>query len=213
MIFMRNEDNKKLSCNSKAKYEECLAKLVLEDVFPERYRSLVLADKPDIQGENVGIEVTYAVDEKDREAFGNWVKALHSSDPVKKRHHVERMSQLGVEFTGGIQGWSGRVPTFRYIRASTEKKVNLINKGGYAHFKYYELFIFADMWITENVLIEAKQFFFAEAVSVQFRTIYVLAEGTELHVFDTHNKMHTCIILESEEQEKRSISANLMIKK
>ena len=81
---MKIDKNKPLPDHTKLDYDECCAKLILEELFPNRYHNLLLADKPDLQGTNVGIEVTIANDSKMQEALNNWVKAYNCSDEKKK---------------------------------------------------------------------------------------------------------------------------------
>ncbi len=68
---MRIEKNKPLPNHTKLNYDECCAKLILEELFPKRYHKLALSDKPDLQGEEVGIEVTIANNQKMEEARNN----------------------------------------------------------------------------------------------------------------------------------------------
>ena len=68
------DPGKPLPDHTKLDYDECCAKLTLEELFPERYAQLTLADKPDLQGQDVGIEVTVANDPKMQEALNKYKK-------------------------------------------------------------------------------------------------------------------------------------------
>lgn len=59
----------KNSSVSKLRWEECCAKLILERVFPERFGTLTISDKPDLQNLtlDVGIEVTTAESKAEKE--------------------------------------------------------------------------------------------------------------------------------------------------
>ena len=74
---MKIEKDKPLPDHTKLDYDECCALLTLKELFPEQYSELILDDKPDLQGREVGIEVTIAGDRKHQEALSNWVKAYH----------------------------------------------------------------------------------------------------------------------------------------
>ena len=84
------DPNKPLPDHTKLDYDECCAKLILEELFSKRYGQLTLADKPDLQGDGVGIEVTIANDPKMQEALGNWEKAYWDTDERKKAHHIKK---------------------------------------------------------------------------------------------------------------------------
>lgn len=49
--------------HTKHKYDECFAKIVLEEFFPNKYKNLIIKDKPDLVDEssNIGIEVVNAI--------------------------------------------------------------------------------------------------------------------------------------------------------
>lgn len=80
---MKIDKNKPLPEHTKLDYDECCALLVLKELFPDRYNTLEISDKPDLQGVNVGVEVTIADDKNHQEALKNWVKAYHCDDEKK----------------------------------------------------------------------------------------------------------------------------------
>ena len=57
---MKIRKNDPLPDHTKLDYYECVAKITLEDLFPDRYQDLKVLDKPDLQGKEIGIEVTKA---------------------------------------------------------------------------------------------------------------------------------------------------------
>lgn len=57
---MKIDKNRPLPEHTKLDYDECCALLVLKELFPDRYSTLEILDKPDLQGVNVGVEVTIA---------------------------------------------------------------------------------------------------------------------------------------------------------
>ena len=54
--------NKPLPDHTKVDYYECLAKLILEKMFPNEFENLEILDKPDLQDDKngIGVEVTIA---------------------------------------------------------------------------------------------------------------------------------------------------------
>ena len=205
------DPDKPLPDHTKLDYDECCAKLILEELFPARYDQLAVADRPDLQGEDVGIEVTTANDPRMQEALNNWVKANYDTDEVKKARHIERMAQLGVRVTGGVQAWPGHSPTFRWVKNAVETKIRKQKKGNYKKFSKYELFIFADTWFWEGIVQQAKDFFFSDVVKPWYQTIYVLSEGTDLHIFETVKREHIYLKIDWAKQSDRNSRARRMV--
>ena len=211
MRFMKIEEDKPLPDHTKLDYNECCAKLILEELFPDRYHNLLLADKPDLQGVDVGIEVTIANDRKMQEALNCWIKANNCQDEKLRNHYIERMAQLGVKYTGGVQGWPGFSPSFDLTRDAVESKVRKLKKGNYKPFERYELFVFTDTWYYEDIIETAKEYLFSDSVSEYYKTVYVLSEGADLHVFKTNIKVYYNIKIDVSEQSDRNIRARQMV--
>ena len=208
---MKIDKDKPLPDHTKLDYDECCAKLILEELFPERYTELTLADKPDLQGDGVGIEVTIANNNKMEEARNNWVKANNCDNAVQKARYIERMAQLGVHYTGGVQGWPGFAPTFDLTRKAVESKIGKLKKGGYKSFPRYELFDFTDTWYCDSVIDAAKTFLFDEKVSRYFKTVYVLSQGADLHIFETQESQYKNEKIDTIEQSNRNRRARRMV--
>lgn len=208
---MKINKNKPLPNHTKLDYNECCAKLILEELFPNRYHDLLIADKPDLQGSNVGIEVTIANDQKRQEALSNWVKANNCQDANARKNYIDRMAQLGVKYTGGVQGWPGLSPSFELTKKAIETKILKLNSGKYKSFSRYELFIFTDTWYHDTVIEDAKKYIFSNIVRNNYKTIYVLSEGVDMHVFETETGVYRNIQIDSFEQNDRNIRARLMV--
>ncbi len=212
MISMVRDEYRPLSSHTKLDYDECYAKLVLEKLFPNRYSNLLLADKPDLQGDNIGIEVTIANDRKMQEATSNWANACNSTDEETKRYYIERMEQLGVKYTGGVQGWPGIKPSFELTKDAVETKIKKLKKGNYKFFKRYELYVFTDTWFHEIIVEDAKRFLFSNEVSDCFKTVYALSECHDLHVFETDIGKYLHYILENPFQFDLAMLARQMVR-
>lgn len=136
--------------HTKIDYNECYAKLVLEKVFPERYNNLIFSDRPDLRNQRntIGVEVTSAIPEDVKESTKLWYR-LESNTAKKPELNKERMKQLGVEYTGGVQAWPPTVyPTgnfdespYKEVLNALRDKVGKLNSGNYALLKRYDLFI------------------------------------------------------------------------
>ena len=121
------------------------------------------------------------------------------------------MAQLGVDYTGGVQVWPDFGNTFDLTRKAVESKIKKLKKGNYKSFDRYELFIFTDTWYYENIVEDAKKYLFDDRISEHYKTVFVLSQGTELHVFETDIKSYRKIKIDSSEQFDRNIRARQMV--
>lgn len=148
---MKIDRNQPLPAHTKLKYEECLAKVILEKLFSERYGILEIADKPDLRDtqHDIGIEITSAESAKEREADRLWTTTNFMDESTKKERSIDRLSQLGIEYTGGVQLWSAKSscpsqfdtnPDFYFLKAYHDK-VSKLNQGQYAQMREYDLFV------------------------------------------------------------------------
>ncbi len=207
---MAIDKNKPLPDHTKLDYDECCAKLILEELFPNRYPKLMLADKPDLQGKDVGIEVTLAANRDHMEALKLWYTMPYINESSKKRN-IERMEQLGVKYTPGIQAWPGGTPTIDQTVCAVESKIKKLKNLTYKVFPRYELFVFTDTWYHESVVEKAKEYLFDDKVSKYYKTVYVLSEGCNLHIFETEDKAYSCIEIPVPEQSDRNNRARQMV--
>jgi len=206
---MKIEKGKPLPEHTKIDYYECCAKLILLEIFPNDYSFLEIKDKPDLHGENVGIEVTIANNQKHQEALNNWIKANYCDDGEKKQRYIERMKQLGVTYTEGFQVWPGTVPSLQYIKQAVDIKVNKLQSGSYKVFPRYELFIFTDTWLHEQLVKEACDYFSKNNIYEFYQRVYVLEEGSTLHVFE--DGRYRELVIDSVEQTDRNIRARELV--
>lgn len=79
MIF-EDFKNKPLPDHTKIDYYECLAKIVLEEIFSKEFERLEIIDKPDLQNneKDTGIEVTIARNGKQLENEKLFCKILYN---------------------------------------------------------------------------------------------------------------------------------------
>ena len=91
--------------HTKYRYEECYAKVILE--FFNIYKDLKILDKPDLYEDvnDIGIEVTEAVEQDKKEALKLWYTMEKHPLEVQKKNK-ERMKQLGYEYKCGVQVWN-----------------------------------------------------------------------------------------------------------
>lgn len=181
----------------------------MKELFPDRYSTLEILDKPDLQGVNVGVEVTIADDRNHQEALNNWVKACHCDDEKKSKYYIERMKQLGVIYTGGIQAWPGQVPSLKYVKESIHAKIRKLKAGNYKRFLNDELFIFTDTWMHKTLLNEVEKFLADNKVFEFFSRVYILEQGSNLHIFEEN--YYKKVIIDVSEQTDRNIRARRIV--
>lgn len=206
---MRIDKNKPLPDHTKLDYDECCALLVLKELFPERYANLEIKDKPDLQSDTIGVEVTIADDKKHQEALNNWLKAYHCEDESKKEKYIERMKQLGVTYTGGIQTWGNYMPSVNMIFEAINKKIEKVAKSNYREYDNYELFVFSDVWMHESVTEELKEYLENNDVFESYNIVYLLEMGYILHVFTRDD--YRIVEIDKTEQTNRNIRAREMV--
>lgn len=157
------EPGKPLPGHTKLSYEECYAKIILETLFPERYNNLAIADKPDLRdpSDTVGIEVTSATPSQKKESERLWYTMPYVTPQAAERNK-ERMEQLGVPYTGGVQAW----PAIVYHTGCFEEspfvgivdvfniKLKKLNCGRYADLERYDLYIEAEWHLDTELLPE-----------------------------------------------------------
>jgi len=168
-----------------------------------------IKDKPDLQCDEVGVEVTIATDRNYQEALNNWIKANYCEDDVKKQKYIERMQQLKVEYKGGTQYWSVYSPSFKMIRDVVNHKIKKLETGKYRKYDNYELFVFSDMWMYESKIEEGKEFFDNNNVYASFRRVYILEIGYILNIFEEGD--YRRIEINETEQADRNIRAREMV--
>ena len=119
------------------------------------------------------------------------------------------MKQLGVEYTGGIQFWPGRVPSLKYVKESVNTKIAKWKSRNYEEFPSYELFIFTDTWMHENILKEMEKFLADSNVFKYFNRVYVFEQESNLHIFEENNYQR--VVIDMKEQSERNIRARKMV--
>lgn len=183
--------------HTKLKYDECFAKLILEEYFSDRYGDLQLQDKPDLfdRKNNIGIEVVRAVDKDRNEAMMLWVK-MPEKNPQQQKRAIERMEQLGEEYQGGFQCWSSveypyelsRSPLQLFVKALA-KKVNLLNKNQYKECSRYDLFVNSSIYIQPELLSELfEQIKSINCREKRYSFVYFYGQKTIVEFDFVHNK-------------------------
>ncbi len=186
-------------------YSECYAKIVLEEMFPERFLDMEIWDKPDLQNEqlNTCVEVTSSIDQKQLEAESLYVKWGYADDSHKKRIE-ELIAGCEAELNDGILSGKPGYDNFDNICRALENKLVKLSSGQYKAFNNRYLFIYSDIYSDLAMREEALKRM--QSISSDFAStfdgIYVLVPGA-IYVFDIDN----CITYE-----KKSIAFNKIIR-
>lgn len=205
------DKRKPLPPHTKLNYWECYAKIVLEELFPEMFCDLRLADKPDLQDRNgyVGIEVTRAENSKQLEA-----ESIYSNLPYKDEDQracdIERIEKIGAKVHDGFMMGIKGTDSFERINAAINTKCKTISKGDYKAFNEYHLFVFSSIYAVNYMLQEELEYLVAEDISKFYRMIYVLVPG-EMYCFDLTTKDYYVFDIDSDKQHKQATKARQMV--
>ena len=157
--MVRIEKNKPLPDHTKLRYQECYAKILLERCVPKFKSGLQMRDKPDLYCSDcdTGIEVTDIMSKEKREAVKLWYTMPYVK-PEQQERNIDRMKQLGVEYSRGVQTW----PTITYdngldstpyqeLYGAIKKKLHKLNNGNQEQFSSNELLLFTELLLYDCV--------------------------------------------------------------
>ena len=112
-------------------WEECYAKVVLENLLKEEFYDLNIIDKPDLQNEelNVGIECTVSINIESMEAEYLYSELTYgkSKNPDKCK---ERIKKLGGNITE-YSMFESRTVSLNSILGAVRTKLKKLNGNGY----------------------------------------------------------------------------------
>lgn len=182
-------------------YEECYAKLLLEDLFPDDLINLEIKDKPDLQNQNIGIEVTNARDEGQLIAENMYSNLLNDRvrDKEKTIELIEKEHKCKVTdwcLIGKLQNDS-----INLILKSFRMKLRKLNHGGYNIYKSNRLFILSDIYADEKMLKEVLcEMIQAQTVNEKiFQKVYINVPRF-LYVFDLEKDTYNVKEISSDTQ-------------
>ena len=205
------DKNKPLPPHTKLDYWECYAKIVLEELLPEKFTNLMLADKPDLQDNDgcLGVEVTRTENPKQVEAESLY-STLHYKNEKKKVHDIDRIEKLGARVHDGFMMGIKWSDNFGRINNSIKTKCETIAKGDYEPFDEYHLFMFSPIYAVDYMLQEELQYLIAEDIVKFYSVIYVLVPGG-MYCFDLTTNEYTVFDIDSNMQHKQATKARQMV--
>lgn len=194
-------------------YDECYAKIVLEKVVSESFQNLIIKDKPDLQSSDgsKGIEVTCAIaqDQMNAEKLYSKMKSglVRNEEGAKKT-----IKECGCTVEKEILIGTG-TDSFKLVLDALEKKLKIINQGGYATFNEYDLFISSDISSDDKMRQEALKSMveISKEYKISFNQIIVLVPD-ELCLFNLKTKEYQVKKIAGTMQREMACSARKMVK-
>ena len=197
--------------NTKLNWEECYAKIVLEEVIDKNYKKLEMKDKPDLQNDDldVGIECTISIPSNQLEAENLFSELMEnkSRNPSKTK---KRIKDKG----GNIQNdllCQRRDVNISNIKEVVVKKLKKLNGCNYRIFKNNYLLIRDDIIILENQVkdLQNEIQFEQNKYEKRFSKIYILL-CKKIIELDMINNTNREICFDNNEQFLMSIEARKM---
>lgn len=206
------------------RFDEYFAKVVLEYCFPERYQSLQVLDKPDLQSGDIGIEVTSCTPENVREGFVR-CRRVQECGELASNCDLERIKQLkAVQITECGLVWnqdtytenieSSPLQTFIDAVANKVEKLNSQN-ANYAELKSYDLFVNSALDIAESTgvwkTLSELSFRIAQinTKARKFDFVYLTTINQSIVVFDTNQGFAYIKHLYNRLEQLASVAKNL----
>lgn len=162
--------NKPLPEHIRLDYHECLAKIVLETMFPSDFMDLELKDKPDLQNAEmqIGVEVTRAINQIQEQNEKLYTKIEYGqirnkrksieiiNSSYKPRSMVINGKEIGEpdRYYNGILVGIPERDSFDRILKSFKDKMCKLNKDGYTIFSHNYLFLFSDILANQEMIDE-----------------------------------------------------------
>lgn len=199
-------ENKPLPEHTKLDYYECLAKIVLESVFPDIFVDLKIKDKPDLQNEKrkIGIEVTRAVNpiqeqnEKlyNKIAYGqvrnkdraiNVINSSYSPHSIMiNGEKIREPDRYNEQILVGIP----EPDSFNRINKAFKDKISKLNNGGYIPSLINYLFVYSNILSDQEMINKAiiDMNVIQNDYKEKFYKVFVCVPS-DLYVLDLMNKI------------------------
>lgn len=170
IIKYEDLDKKPLPDHTKIDYHECLAKIVLEAMFPNDFTNLEIKDKPDLQNirREIGVEVTRAINslqvqnEKlySKIAQGiihNKEKAIETINSSYKPHSIfvdgKKISEPD-RYNDGILIGIPDIDNFNRVFEAFKDKIVKLNENNYRIFENNYLFVHSEILADQQMVDE-----------------------------------------------------------
>ena len=151
--------NKPLPDHTKVDYYECLAKLILEKMFPNEFENLEILHKPDLQDDKngIGVEVTIARNKVQEENESLYAK-IESGQVRNRDKAIEKINNSYKPYAMYVDGILVGIPDnddFERIFKSFSEKIKKLNDDGYKKYMENYLFVYSDILANQQMLNQA----------------------------------------------------------
>ena len=184
-------------------WNECYAKVVLEDLFPSRFFHLKIIDKPDLQNEetSIGIEVVTAVGEnakKNKRAFSVLRHNIGTANQLQNaKDHLNKTN--GRYYDNGVMLSWGDTVDLSNTREMLKKKLEKLNNGGYKDFENRYLFIVLELaFLPEESEILSLLESLQNDYHVKFDSIFLLNNNRKLIEFNMKEMSYQSFVCDYE---------------
>ena len=196
-------ENKPLPDHTKIDYYECLAKIILENLFIDELKELIISDKPDLQSiyKDIGIEVTQAINQQQKENESLYAKISHGliknkENAIKK---INSSYQPRKAFINGniieeperyYDGLLVGIPDdFVLIIESFKDKITKLNELEYRRFDKNYLFVFSTVIADEGMILEAtnEMIDYQKKFDIKFNKV-IINVFSQIYICDLDNK-------------------------
>lgn len=165
-------------------YDEIYAKLVLEYFMPNCFNDLKRKDKPDLQGRNIGIEVTTAIPRQNLE-MDNLYSKLYAGQVKEEKAVLNRIKKNGGQLKKGILSHPGMNDNFKNILSAHKNKLDKLNSGNYTIFENQCLFITDWILASEEMLNQALNDFIIQQQKYKLKfDLIIVCVPSYLYVFN-----------------------------
>lgn len=165
-------------------YDEIYAKLVLEYFMPYYFNNLARKDKPDLQGRNVGIEVTTAIPRRSLELDGIYAK-LNSGTIKNENAALNRIEKNRGQLQNGILSHPVMNDDFENILVAHKNKLEKLNSGNYTFFEHQCLFITDWILASEEMCKQALDDFVNQQQNYKSKfDVIIVCVPSNLYVFN-----------------------------
>ena len=174
-------------------YDEIYARLVLEYFMPDYFNNLIRKDKPDLQGRNIGIEVTTAVPRRNLELDGIYSK-LNSGVIKNEKAALNRIEKNRGRLQNGILSHPVMNDDFENILTSHKNKLEKLNSGNYTIFKQQCLFITDWILASDEMCKQALDDFVKQQLNYKIKfDVIIVCVPSNLYIFDLMKYNVKCI--------------------
>lgn len=172
------------------RYEEYMAKVILEWAYPDMFQDLIISDRPDLTNKTIGIEVTQGITESNQKFY-----SLSTKKPNDDKEQFEKQKSKLIELGGrectqtlnpyGVLSPGGH-DTFKDILKAVKTKLIKLKK--YTLYDHNMIFIFSNILADDRMLQKALQDFqkLRQEYELNFSQIFV-SVPQYLYKFNCHD--------------------------